>query len=60
MEAATGSANPILHFEDENGVNRPKAVEKIDSIKITWGQGDLKFLITELEDAMDLISIESQ
>ena len=62
---AGGSGNgrtvpPPLDFEDENGIDGPKAVEKIDSIKITWDQGDLKFFFTELEDAMDLISIKSQ
>ena len=50
----------IMDFEDENGVDGDKALDKVDSIKVAWDPNDLKFFFTEIEDAMDMIKIKSQ
>lgn len=52
---------PVMaDFEDENGTDGDKALEKVGSVKIAWDPQDLKFFFIEIEDAMDLIQIKSQ
>merc|ERR1711923_624841 len=51
---------PAVNFEDENGIDGDKALDKVDSVKVKWDEADLKFFFTELEDAMEMIQVRSQ
>ena len=50
----------MVEFEDENGTDGDKALNKVDSVKVKWDPDDLKFFFSEIEDAMELIQIKSQ
>ena len=50
----------MVEFEDENGVDGEKVLDKVHSIQVAWDPDDLKFFFSEIEDAMDLIQIKSQ
>ena len=62
VNGGTGGINEnvTMDFEDENGTDGAKALEKVDSVKVTWDKDDLKFFFVEIEDAMELVQIKSQ
>ena len=44
----------------ENGTDAAGALGKVDSIKLTWDDQDVKFFFSELEGKFELIEIKSQ
>ena len=47
-------------FEDENGTDAEKAMDKLGSIKVPFDKEDLEFWFSELEGQLEVIGVKSQ